>query len=148
MNEPFVEEFRARWADIDFNQHMRNAAYLGCSEECRVRFLEKAGWPVEEFMKRQIGPVVLEERLIYRKELKLQELFRVDLALAGITSDCRRFKIRNRFFRAKDGALCAIVDSIALWLDLSTRKPVNPVPPDLRDIWNTLARTEDFKTLD
>ncbi len=147
MNEPYVEEFRARWADIDYNQHMRNAAYLGCSEECRVRFLEKQGWTMDKFMKHRIGPVVLEEHLIYKKELKPQEAFRVDLSLAGMTSDGRRFKIRNRFFRAQDGALCAVVDSVALWFDLSTRKPLNPVTPDLRDIWLSLPRTEDFQAL-
>jgi acyl-CoA thioesterase FadM len=40
MTKPFIEKFRARWADMDFNQHMRNAAYLGCAEETRVRYLD------------------------------------------------------------------------------------------------------------
>jgi acyl-CoA thioester hydrolase len=148
MNESFVAEFRARWADMDFNQHMGNAAYLACSEETRIGYLARNGWTMEHFAQRQIGPVVLEERLIYKKEIKLHEPFRVDLMLAGITADGRRFKIRNRFFRPENNALCAIVESTAVWFDLNARKPLSPPPPELRDIWNSLARTDDFVMLE
>ena len=131
---------------MDFNQHMRNAAFLGCSEEARMGFLEAHGWTMAEFVKRRLGPVVLEDRLVYRKELQLLEPFRVDLALAAITEDGRRMRLRNRFLRASDGALCAVVESVILWLDLDARRPVAP-PADLRDLWLGLARTEDFAPL-
>ncbi|MGZ6099052.1 MAG: acyl-CoA thioesterase, partial [Myxococcaceae bacterium] len=49
MGEPYVLEYRARWADMDFNQHMRNAAYLGVAEETRLRYLEDNGWAMGEF---------------------------------------------------------------------------------------------------
>jgi acyl-CoA thioester hydrolase len=147
MTEPFAVDFHARWADMDFNQHMRNAAFLGCSEDTRMRYLDARGWTMAEFMKRRLGPVVLEDRLIYKRELRLLEEFRVDLALAGATSDGRRMKLRNRFLRARDGALCAVVDSVILWMDLDARKPVVP-PPELRDVFLALARTEDFGTIE
>lgn len=147
MNEPFTQEFRARWADMDFNQHMRNAAFLGCSEETRMRYLDANGWTMEAFMKRKLGPVVLEDKLAYKKELKLLERFRVDLALAAVTSDARRMKVRNRFHRESDGALCAVVESVVIWLDLTARRPVAP-PEELRDLWLALPRTEDFVSLD
>jgi acyl-CoA thioester hydrolase len=144
MSDPFVERYRARWADMDFNQHMRNAAYLGCSEETRMRYLDAGGWTMQEFAKRRIGPVVLEDKLTYKKELALLEPFRVDLSLAAITDDARRMKVRNRFFREADDALCAVVDSVVMWFDLVERKPV--VPPDaLRDLWLALPRTDDFE---
>lgn len=139
MSDLFVKEFRARWADMDFNQHMRNAAFLACSEDTRMLYLDQHGWTMEEFAKRRIGPVVLEDRLVYMKELKLLEAFRVDLALAAITEDGRRMKLRNRFFRSRDGASCAVVESVVLWFDLAARKQVAP-PPEL-------ARTEDFVAL-
>ena len=143
MADPFVQHFRARWADMDFNQHMRNAAFLGCSEETRMRYLDAAGWTMDEFVRRRLGPVVVEDRLLYKRELKLLEPFRVDLALAAITSDGRRMKVRNRFLREPDGALCAVVDSVVLWFDLEARRPVAP-PPELRDLWTGLPRTEDY----
>ena len=147
MAEPYIQEYRARWADMDFNQHMRNAAYLGVAEETRFRYLASNGWGMEEFQRRQIGPVVLEDRITYRKELQLLEPFRVDFTLLGITSDARKFRLRNRFFRTSDDALCATVESFGLWFDIGQRRPVAP-PPELARVWLALPRSEDFASLD
>jgi acyl-CoA thioester hydrolase len=146
MTTPFVEHYRARWADMDFNQHMRNAAFLGCAEETRMRWLDARGWPMTRFQEARIGPVILEDRLQYRRELRLLEPFRVDLLLVGITPDGARFRLRNRFFRDGDDALAAVVDSHLLWLDLQTRRPIVP-PDDLRDLWAGLDRAEDFQPM-
>jgi len=143
MSTPFSIQLFARWPDMDFNQHMRNAAFLGASEDCRMRFLAERGFTMNEFRARKLGPVVLEDRLVYKKELGLLDGFRVDLALAAIARDGRRMKVRNTFVRDSDGAVCAIVESVVLWFDLVNRKPVAP-PDELRDAWMALARTEDF----
>jgi acyl-CoA thioester hydrolase len=147
MTEPFVQEYRARWADMDFNQHMRNAAYLGVAEETRFRYLAGQGWSMDEFVRRQIGPVVLEDRISYRRELRLLEPFRVDLVLSGATSDARKFRVRNRFLLASDGALCATVESFGLWFDIAQRRAVVP-PPDLARVWLALPRSDDFAPLE
>jgi acyl-CoA thioester hydrolase len=145
MGEKYSQPFRARWPDMDFNQHMRNAAFLGCSEDTRMGFLDAHGFGMGEFMKRRIGPVVLEDKLTYKKELKLLERFTVEMQLAGITEDGRRMRVRNRFVK-EDGTLCAVVDSVILWLDLDARKPVVP-PPELKALWMGLERSEDFAPL-
>jgi acyl-CoA thioester hydrolase len=140
---PFAIPLFARWSDMDFNQHMRNAAYLGASEDCRMRFLAERGFAAGELARRRIGPVVLEDRLVYKKELALLEGFRVDLEMAALTRDARRMKIRNTFHRDRDGALAAIVESVVLWLDLDSRRPVAP-PEELAAVWLGLARAADF----
>ena len=140
---PFSIRLFARWPDMDFNQHMRNAAFLGCSEDCRMQFLAAHGFTIDEFRKRQFGPVVLEDRLVYKKELRLLEPFRVELALAAVTRDARRMKVRNTFVREAEGTLCAVVESVILWLDLAARKPIVP-PEELKAPWLSLARTADF----
>ena len=128
---------------MDFNQHMRNAAYLGVAEETRLRFLEQGGFPMAELYRRRLGPVVVEDVLTYRKELRLLEPFRVDLAIAAISPDARKMKVRNRFFRSSDGVLCATVETLVLWFDLEARRTVVP-PSDLGQLWLGLARTDDF----
>lgn len=147
MAEPYTESFIARWPDMDFNQHMRNAAFLGCSEDTRMRFLAANGWPMGEFLRLSLGPVVLEDRLTYRKELRLLEAFTVDLRVSGITADARRMRVRNQFFRGSDQALCAVVESVVLWFDLGARKPVAP-PAALATLWLGLARTDDFSAME
>lgn len=131
---------------MDFNQHMRNAAYLGVAEETRLRFLEEGGFPMTELYRRRLGPVVVEDVLTYKKELRLLEPFRVDMATAAISSDARKMKVRNCFFRSSDGALCASVETLILWFDLEARRTVVP-PPDLGQLWLDLARTDDFVML-
>jgi len=146
MGEPYVQEYRARWADMDFNQHMRNAAYLGVAEETRLRFLEDGGWTMAELYRLRLGPVVVEETLTYKKELRLLEPFRVDMAMAASSADARKMKVRNRFFRSSDGALCATVETLILWFDLEARRTIVP-PPEMGKLWLDLARTEDFVEL-
>jgi acyl-CoA thioester hydrolase len=140
----FAIQLFARWPDMDFNQHMRNAAYLGASEDCRMCFLAEHGFTMEEFRRRKIGPVVLEDRLVYKKELQLLDGFRVELALAAITRDGRRMRVRNSFYRDADGALAAVVESVVMWLDLAARKPIAP-PEELKAAWFSLERTSDFE---
>jgi acyl-CoA thioester hydrolase len=140
---PFSIQLQARWSEMDFNQHMRNAAFLAASEDCRMRFMAARGFTLEKLREHQIGPVVLEDRLVYRREIRLLDPFRVDLALAAITHDGRRMKVRNSFFRESDGEDCATVESVALWLDLVARKPIIP-PQELSAAWLSLPRTDDF----
>jgi acyl-CoA thioesterase FadM len=129
---------------MDFNQHMRNAVYLSASEDCRMRFLADRGFAVGELARRRIGPVVLEDRLVYKKELALLDGFRVELMMVALTPDARRMKVRNTFYRDRDGALAATVESVVLWLDLDARRPVAP-PEELASVWIGLARAADFE---
>ncbi len=143
MTEPFSHEYQAQWADMDFNQHMANSAFLDYAGNTRTLFSSARGFSVSTWAERQFGPVVLEDRLVYKREIRLLEFFTVDVQLAGATADMRRFKIRNRFIK-DGGTLCASVDSIGLWLGFVARKP--PLPPaDPRAAWLSLERTEDFE---
>jgi acyl-CoA thioester hydrolase len=143
-SRPFSIQLFARWSDMDFNQHMKNAAYLGASEDCRMRFLADRGFAPSELVRRGIGPVVLEDRLLYKKELALLEGFRVELAMAALSPDARRMKVRNTFHRDRDEALVASVESVVLWLDLEARRAVAP-PDELAAVWISLARASDFE---
>ncbi len=137
--------FRARWMDMDFNQHMRNAAFLDYAVEARMGFLDAQGWSADRFRKEMIGPVVVEDRITYKKEVGLLESFEVRLRLVGITDDRRRMKVRNEFVDG-DGRTLATVESVVLWLDLKARRPVPP-PAELGALWASLERTDDYADL-
>ena len=141
MTVSFSADYRAQWRDMDFNQHMANSAFLDYAGNTRMLFLDSVGFTAARFAEMMIGPVILEDRLMYQREIRLLEPFTVDVRLAAVTANARKFKIRNRFLRA-DGEQCAVVESSGLWFDLTERRPV--VPPDaLRDAWHSLARTDD-----
>jgi acyl-CoA thioester hydrolase len=132
----------AGWADMDFNSHMRNTAYLDKSADVRQMFLIEHGFPIEEFLRLKIGPVVMKDEVEYFKEVGLQQQITVTYALAGHAPDGSRFRLRHEVFRA-DGKLSARVTSTGGWLNLVERKLVVP-PPELFAAMKELEKTSDF----
>ena len=143
MRQIFSHEYRAQWGDMDFNQHMANAAYLDYAANTRMLFLDSVGFTAATFAERGLGPVILEDRLVYRREIRMLETFTVDYQATASTADGRRFKLRNRFTSAAQG-LCATVDSIGLWFDLVARRPIIP-PDDLQEAFQQLTRSDDYE---
>ena len=135
----------AGWGDMDFNSHMRNTAFLDKSADVRMMFFAENGFPMEEFMQRKLGPVIMKDEVDYFKEVRLLEPLRVTLTMAGLAADGSRFAIRNEFWR-EDGKLIARVSSSGGWLDWTTRKLVIP-PQALLAALRTLTPTEDFQVL-
>ena len=135
----------AGWGDMDFNSHMRNTAFLDKSADLRMMFFADHGFPMAEFLRLRIGPVILRDEIDYFKEIALLQEVRVTISLAGLSEDGSRFKIRNDFFRP-DGKLCASVTSSGGWLDLNLRKLVAP-PEALLQALQTLPREESFEDL-
>ena len=141
----FTKTLYAGWADMDFNSHMRNTAYLDKAADVRQMYLGEHGFPMEEFLRLRVGPVVMKDELEYFSEVKLQEQITVTLALAGHALDGSRFLFRNEIFRL-DGKLSARVTSAGGWLNLAERRLMVP-PPNLFAAMDSLERTADFVEL-
>ncbi len=134
----------AGWADMDFNSHMRNTAYLDKSADVRMMFFADHGFSVNDFYRLKIGPVVQKDEIAYFKEVSLLDELRVTLAIAGLSNDGSRWILRNEFFRS--GSKLASVTSAGGWLDLNARRLVVP-PRDLLQTMQQATRTEDFQEL-
>ena len=130
---------------MDFNSHMKNTAYLDKTADVRQMFLIENGFPVEEFTRLRIGPVVMKDEIEYFREIGLQQKIDVTYALAGHALDGSRFFLRHEIFRP-DGELSARVLSAGGWLNLDKRKIVAP-PPALFAAMDSLERTDDFVVL-
>ena len=142
----FSHDYCAQWRDMDVNQHMANAAFLDYASNTRMLFFDSMGFTAASFAEHRLGPVVLEDRLVYRREIRMLEPFTVDLQAVAGSADGRRFKVRNRFTTSA-GGLCATVESTGLWFDLVSRRPVTP-PDGLREALAGLARADDFEEWD
>lgn len=145
MNIPFERTLYAGWGDIDFNDHMFNAAYLAKSVDTRMMFFTENGFGSDVLSELGVGPVVMKDELRYFSEFRMMEPVVVRLELAGMSDDGSRFRVRNDLCKA-NGALAARVTSDAGWLDLKARKLVLP-PEGLHKLMLSLSRTEDFEVL-
>lgn len=141
----YEKVLHAGWAEMDFNGHMRNTAYLDKSGDVRMMFFADHGFPSSEFSRLQLGPVIMKDEVEYFRELKLLDTMRITLQQAGASADGSRFMIRNEFFRA-DGKRSATVNSLGGWLDLRARKLIAP-PPELLKAMQSLGKTDDFQEL-
>jgi acyl-CoA thioester hydrolase len=71
MAVQFTQDYRAQWRDMDFNQHMANSAFLDYASNTRILFFDSVGFTARTFGELRIGPVVLDDRLVYRREIRL-----------------------------------------------------------------------------
>lgn len=143
--EAFTIAMHGRWPDLDQNGHMRTAAYLDVAEDCRMQYFAANGFPMEAFAALRIGPVVRQDVLEYRAEIRLLQRATVELRMAGLSPDGARFRMRNTFVR-EDGRVATTVTSDGGWLDLAVRKLTAP-PEELRLLVARMARTDDFAEL-
>ncbi|WP_343730215.1 thioesterase family protein [Duganella sp.] len=141
----FSKKLMAGWGDMDFNSHMRNTAFLDKAGDVRMLFLSEHGFPMSEFMRLNIGPVVMKDEIGYVKEVLLLEEITVTLSLAGLAEDGSRWILRSDIIRP-DGKLAARVNSTGGWLDLAARRLIAP-PPALMATWQILEKTDDFQQL-
>ena len=142
---PFTRTFLVRWADMDFNAHMRNTAYLDMSADTRMLFFQEHGFAMREFERLRIGPVVRRDEVEYFRELRLLETVIVSFSIAGLSGDASRMRLRNEFVR-EDGLLAAKVTTTGGWLDLAARRLIAP-PAALAELLRSLPRTDDFQDL-
>jgi acyl-CoA thioester hydrolase len=141
----YQKTLSAGWGDMDFNSHMRNTAFLDKSADVRMMFFSENGFPMGEFVRAGLGPVIMKDEVEYHREVGLLQELAVTLAMAGISDDGSRWLMRNDFLRP-DGKLAARVTSGGGWLDLRARKLAVP-PPALLQALRSLPRTDDFQTL-
>lgn len=143
MTKKFQVSFKARWADMDFNGHMKNTAFLDYAADSRMLFFKKNGFSLSTFSELQIGPVVFSDFIRYYNELFMYQDFFVSLLLKRINSDGSKFVFVNEFYALNDVKLAAI-ESEACWLNLRKRKITAP-PQELFNIIIDLEKTRDFK---
>ncbi len=141
----YAKTLFASWADMDFNAHMKNTAFLDKAADVRMMFFAENGFPASEFSRLKLGPVVMKDEVEYRKEVGLLQEIIVTLAIAGHSGDGSRFLLRDEILRL-DGTLCARVTSAGGWLDLAARKLIAP-PEALHKAMQSLPKTSDFTVL-
>jgi|SRR5690606_9046033 len=72
-NTVFEYELLIREAHLDSFGHVNNAAYVMLYEEARWDFITKNGFGLDYIQKHQVGPVILDLSVRFKRELKNRE---------------------------------------------------------------------------
>jgi len=87
----FSKPLFASWGDMDFNAHMRNTAFLDKAADVRMMFFAENGFPMSEFLRLRLGPVVMKDEVEYRREVvqDTDAMRLVALATRALTAEYR-----------------------------------------------------------
>lgn len=140
----YEQVLTVRWADLDPNGHVRHSVYYDYGAQARMGCLQQQGVGLDWMARHGIGPVLFREEAQFLHELRLGDELRVDVLLAGLSEDHRKWSLRHHLRRGDK--LCAIMNLDGAWLDLRRRRIVPP-PAGLLERFAALARSEDFRVL-
>lgn len=141
----YVQTFDVRWSDVDANGHMRHSAYYDYGAHMRLMLFDEFGYPLSKMIASGIGPVLFREEARFLNEFNLQQKMKVDCAIKSMRKNGKIWIFQHQFFNSND-QLAAVIIAEGTWIDLRTRKAVNP-PDDFLHLIEKLPRTDDFKWL-
>ena len=143
--EKYSKLIQIRWADIDQNRHLRHSVYNDYGAMVRISFLSEQGLTTQILEDLNIGPIIFREEVIYRRELKMEDIVTIDLELVKATPDFARWNLRHNFNK-EDGTIAAILNIDCAWMDTEKRKLT--VPNEfVQKILDEIPKSSDFEMI-
>jgi acyl-CoA thioester hydrolase len=134
MDESFAVRLAARGYEVDGNGHITGSVLLQSGQHARWECLRAAGIDQSALLGCHVGPVSLEERIRFHRELRAGE---------DVYVTCRFDWTQRKTFRAErkistfDGVLVAEITNVGGLLDLERRKLIS----DPASAWRAAAAT-------
>jgi acyl-CoA thioester hydrolase len=118
----FTVHITVRGYELDSNGHLHRAVYLQYAEHARWELLRAAGIEQAALAAAAMGPVTLEERIRFRRELRAGD--EVTVSCRVVWQDAKTFRVEQEL-RMADGTLAAEVTGVCGVLDLGRRRLVS-----------------------
>ena len=77
MNEIFEYEVVIKENHLDFLGHVNNTVYVQLYEEARWDFITKNGFGLDVIQRHQVGPILLDLKVRFKREIKNREVIRI-----------------------------------------------------------------------
>lgn len=126
----FTYPFIVKETYLDFFGHVNNAAYLILYEEARWDLITRHGYGVQQIKETGLGPVILEVKLCFLKELQLRQEIIIETQF--LTYQKKIGTLRQQMIRDKD--ICSTLDLSFGLFNLKERKLVPPTQEWLKAI--------------
>lgn len=113
---------RVSWTDIDTAQHVNNIMYMVYVEACGMEVLAAHGWSVPRMTAEGFGMVLRQHQIEYLQPALLGD----EIEIATWVSEVKRASATRHYLltRVADGARLARVNTMAVWVDLATGRPI------------------------
>jgi acyl-CoA thioester hydrolase len=130
-----------RWADIDPNFHVLHSKYYDYCANARMVVLQNNGVTMQAIQKHNVGPILLREECVFKKELKFGDTIEVKIYLKSTDETFTRWSFVNEIWKNGD-TLAAIITVDGAWMDTIKRKIVAP-PEEFKNAFEALPKAQN-----
>jgi acyl-CoA thioester hydrolase len=139
MNQ-VIEKAEIRWADIDPNFHVLHSKYYDYCANARMQVLQKNGVTMQAIQQYNIGPILLREECVFKRELKFGDTIEIRISLKSADETYTRWSFINEIWKNGD-TLAAIITVDGAWMDTIKRKIAAP-PEEFKKAFESLPKAE------
>lgn len=143
--DSFIKKVEIRWADLDPNFHLRHSVYYDYGACARIDYLQQVGITAQYMQDHFLGPVILREECVFKKEIRLTDIITINLSLLKARSDYSRWSVRHVIYKNGD-TVSAILTIDAAWMDTLKRKLIVP-PQEVMDTFSKMPKDPQFEWL-
>ena len=141
--DKYIKPLEIRWSDLDPNFHLRHSVYYDYGAYCRVSFLEENGLTNRLMQELHIGPILFREEAVFRREIRLGDVLKIDLEVLKSRKDFSRWTIRHQFIK-EENTLAAVVTVEGAWINTLARKLATP-PIEAVSVFEQMPKAAEFQ---
>ena len=132
LNEVFEYEIVIKECHLDSFGHVNNAVYVQLYEEARWDFITKNGFGLEVILRDQMGPVLLDLQVKFRREIKNREVIKIQSQTREILSS-KMMVLDQKMIKA-DGKIASEAVFTIGFFDMQQRKLIEANPRWLKAV--------------
>ena len=131
-NTVFEYDVLIREFHLDSFGHVNNAAYVMLYEEARWDFITKNGYGLDYILKHQIGPVILDLNVRFKRELMNREPIKITSQTIEVLSS--KILILEQIMYKQDGKIASEAKFTVGLFDMKERKLTESTPEWLQAV--------------
>jgi len=131
-NEIFEYEILIKEIHLDSFGHVNNAVYVQLYEEARWDFITKNGFGLDVMQRSQVGPVLLDLQVRFRKEIKNREVIKIQSQTREVIG-LKMMVLEQKIIKA-DGKIASDAVFTIGFFDMKTRKLIEANPEWLKAV--------------
>lgn len=131
-NQVFEYELEIKEHHLDSFGHVNNAAYVKLYEEARWDFITKNGYGLSVIQEIQQGPVLLDLKVKFKRELKNRDKVRIYSTVVEVLNS--KMIVLQQVMKRADGKISSEAVFTIGFFDMKERKLVDPKTEWLRAV--------------
>jgi acyl-CoA thioester hydrolase len=143
--DKYIIPVQIRWSDIDVNKHLRHSVYYDYGAFCRIKLFTEIGITMAKLSELSIGPVLLREEAIFRREIVFEDQISISTELLKSTPDSARWTFRHNLVK-NEITPAAVITIDGAWIDTDKRKMTIP-PVEFHEAFGQIPRAAEFEEI-